>query len=196
MHEKMKIRKAHQSDSSQIAPLLLMAMEDIIFSFIGLRSVEKAIQFLEEAVSKPANQYSYENCWVAEENHHITGAVCLYDGAELYALREPIKKMVEASFGREFNPEEETQSGEIYIDSVGVHPDYRGHGVGTALFRFVIDEFVHRQHKTLGLLVDIDNPKAKKLYQNLGFHKVGDKCLAGKTLEHLQLIPEKECVGN
>jgi ribosomal protein S18 acetylase RimI-like enzyme len=54
------------------------------------------------------------------------------------------------------------------------------------MFQFLIDEYVHKRDKTLGLLVDKDNPDAKKLYLKLGFEIVGEKTLVGKNMEHLQ----------
>ena len=56
----------------------------------------------------------------------------------------------------------------------------------------MIDEYVHRQHKILGLLVDDDNPDAKKLYLKLGFKPAGPKILFGKQLAHLQIAPAND----
>jgi len=53
--------------------------------------------------------------------------------------------------------------------------------------QFLIDEYVYKSNETLGLLVDKDNPAAKKLYLKLGFEFVGNKTFAGKQMEHLQL---------
>ena len=98
-----------------------------------------------------------------------------------------VAALVKIMFNRNFSPENETQAGEFYIDCVGVHPGQQGKGVGSKLFDFLIDEYVHKRNKTLGLLVDKDNPSAKRLYLKLGFEVIGDKTLAGKTMEHLQL---------
>src|SRR5690606_6514914 len=89
-------------------------------------------------------------------------------------------------FGRDFNPEDETQAGEYYIDSVGVHPDRQGEGIGSKVFEFLINTYLHERKQTVGLLVDKDNPTEKSLYLTPGFKSVGDKTLAGKELEHMQ----------
>ena len=89
-------------------------------------------------------------------------------------------------FNKPFNPEDETQAGEYYIDCVGVNPNQQGKGIGSKIFQFLIDEYVYRRKETLGLLVDRDNPNAKRLYLKLGFEVVGEKTLVGKRLEHLQ----------
>ncbi len=184
----MQIRKANLEDFKFISPLLLLAMEDIVYEFIGEKSYDKATEFLNAMVAQKANQYSYENCWVAENKEGIIGVACLYDGSRLQEFRKPVAHYIKEQFAQEFNPEDETQSGEIYIDCVGVHPDQQGKGIGSKIFSFLIDHYVVQQKQTLGLLVDYDNPKAEKLYLKLGFKIVGEKTLVGKTLKYMQYI--------
>lgn len=184
----MQIRKAIPKDSKSIAHLLMLAMEDIAYAFIGEKSYDKATQFLSAMASEKGNQYSYENCWVAENEDGIIGLACLYDGGKLHELRQPVGSYIKQHFGRDFNPEDETQQGEVYIDCIGVHPSQQGKGLGSRLFKFLIDYYVVQQKQTLGLLVDYDNPKAEKLYLKLGFKIVGEKTLVRKRLKHMQFV--------
>uniref|UniRef100_UPI0039A70BB3 GNAT family N-acetyltransferase n=1 Tax=Ornithobacterium rhinotracheale TaxID=28251 RepID=UPI0039A70BB3 len=185
------IRKAEKSDYKEIANFLLMAMEDIVYKFIGQEERDRALAFLEHFTAQKGNQYSYENCYVILDNGTIIGAANVYDGAYLARLRAPIKRHIEATYQRDFAPEDETQAGEFYLDTLGISPQYRGKGLGTRLLNFLIAEYAGKHHKPLGLLVDLENPKAKKLYENLGFEKVGNKTLMGKMMEHLQYKPKK-----
>ncbi|WP_343591815.1 GNAT family N-acetyltransferase [Flavobacterium sp.] len=183
----MNIRKATISDSKQIAPILLLAMEDIIYKFIAKEDYASAKDFLEHFIERENNQYSYQNCFVAEENNEIIGAVNIYKGADIEALRNPIIEFVRENYNPAFDPEFETKDGEYYIDSLGVNPNHQGKGIGSKLLLFLIDEFVHKNKQTLGLLVEEDNPLAKNLYLKLGFNVVGEKTLVGKKLDHLQI---------
>ncbi|WP_036386590.1 GNAT family N-acetyltransferase [Muricauda sp. MAR_2010_75] len=183
----MMIRKARIEDSKDIAALLMLAMDQIVFDFIGDNSVEKAIRFLESLVCMEANQYSYENCWVAEIGDEIIAMANVYDGSELHRLRAPVTEKIAAMFKKGFNPEDETQSGEIYIDSLGVRTYWQGKGIGSTMLNFLIDQYVNKLNRTIGLLVDMDNGNAKRLYARLGFAKVGEKQLSGKKMEHLQI---------
>jgi ribosomal protein S18 acetylase RimI-like enzyme len=181
------IRKATLKDAEAIATCLFLAMEDIVYTFIGRADPQKAKAFLLHFAEKENNQYSYQNCWVAEENKEVVAAVNLYDGAQLYALRQPVIEHIRSQFTRDLNPEDETGPGEYYIDSLGVEPDQQGKGIGSKILQFLIDEYVNKQHLTLGLLVDEENQSARRLYLRLGFKSAGKKVLLGKNMEHLQI---------
>jgi hypothetical protein len=75
------VRKATLNDSEVIATNLFLAMEDIVYKFIGETDQEKAREFMLHFVRKSNNQYSYQNCWVAESSMNVVGSINLYDGA-------------------------------------------------------------------------------------------------------------------
>ncbi|GAA4318540.1 GNAT family N-acetyltransferase [Flaviaesturariibacter amylovorans] len=183
----MILRPATPADAPQVATCLLLAMEEIVYSFIGSRDRAEAHRFLEDLVRAEGNQYSYGNCQVAELDGVVVAAVNIYPGADLHALRGPVLDLVRVRFGREINPEDETGPGEYYLDTLGVLPGRQGRGIGTQLLQYAIDEYVHRRRAVLGLLVDDDNPEAKRLYLRLGFITAGTKTLMGKQLCHLQM---------
>lgn len=185
--EKMIIRKAEIKDTKMIAAHMILAMKDIIYKFIGENSTRKASQFLESLICKKATQYSYENCWIMESKEGIVAVANVYNGAKLRELRLPVEDMIKSVYDRPFNPEDETQAGEFYIDCIGVSPDWQGKGLGSKMLKFLIDEYVYKRRKILGLLVDKENPNAKRLYLKLGFEFVGEKILVGKKMEHLQI---------
>lgn len=182
----MQIRKANQNDAGAIAPCILLAMEEIAYGFIGERSYEKAIDFFVMMTGKEANQYSYKNCWVVEEEGVVIAAALVYDGAKLEALRKPVAEEIFRMFKITPDPGDETQAGEYYIDCIAVSPKHQGKGIGSMLLNFLIDEYVKNSKQPLGLLVDKDNPQAKKLYLKSGFEVVDEKVFAGKQMEHLQ----------
>jgi ribosomal protein S18 acetylase RimI-like enzyme len=187
----MMIRNAKQSDAPHIAAYLLLAMEDIVYDFIGTEDRNKALNFLHYFTARKGNQYSYQHCRVAEIEGKVQAAVSVYDGAMLDILREPVAEYIREVLEKDFNPGAETAAGEYYIDSLGVDPVLQGKGIGAAMLQHLIEEYAHQQGHTLGLLVDKDNPAAKRLYLRLGFEPVGEKQFAGKTLEHLQYTPRK-----
>lgn len=187
----LTFRPAEAHDAAKIAPIMLLAMEDIVYYFIGERNLQKAVDVLTYFIAQEGNQYSYTNILVAEEDQEILGQLCLYDGGQLEQLRQPILNHLKEVYQVEVpSAEYETQAGEIYIDTIAVSANAQGKGIGKQLLQFAIDKFVHNQGKTLGLLVDKDNPAAKKLYLNIGFKIVNELQIFKKEMEHLQLAPE------
>lgn len=187
----MMIRNAKQSDAPQLAAYLLLAMEDIVYDFIGTADRDRALNFLHYFTARKGNQYSYQHCHVIEIEGKVQAAVCIYDGALLDTLRAPVAEYVREVMEKDFDPGLETEAGEYYIDSLGVDPTLQGKGIGAAMLKYLIEEYVHQQGHVLGLLVDKDNPAAKRLYLRLGFEPAGKKHFAGKLLEHLQYRPHK-----
>jgi len=193
----MIIRKATLQDSETIAKFLLLAMEEIVYTFISKEDYNQAKEFLLYFIKKENNQYSYQNCFIAQtnetnetnENDNIESIalVCLYDGSKLETLRKPIIDYVKTNFNQDFNPENETQKGELYIDCFAVLPKYQGKGIGTKLLEFLIEEYVNQRNQILGLLVETENTNAQKLYSKVGFKPVGNKILMSKKMIHLQI---------
>lgn len=181
------VRKATLKDAEIIATHLLLAMQEIVYEFIGEENEARAREFMLHFVKQDNNQYSYQNCWVAENDVDVIAAVNVYDGAHLHELRLPVIEYLKSNFNKNFAHEDETQAGEYYLDSLGVNPAHRCKGVGTRLLQFVIDEYVTRQKQNLGLLVEDHNPVAQRLYLRLGFNSTAKKVLFGKNMAHLQI---------
>ncbi|GGG47740.1 GNAT family N-acetyltransferase [Bizionia arctica] len=188
----MIIRKATKADSKIISEHMVLAMQDIIYEFIGTKDLKKAKTFLLYFVERENNQYSYTNCFVLEIDNELVGTINIYNGATLKTLRESIALYIKNHFEIDFNPENETQQGEYYIDTIGISPEHQGKGIGTHLLKYIIETYCIKRQQTIGLLVDEDNPNAEKLYLNLGFEFVGKKVLAGKQMKHLQRKPLKD----
>ncbi len=186
----MLIRKATPKDADAIADLMLLAMYDIVCEFIGSREKTVVKAFLQYFIAQKNNLYSYEHCMLVECKNKICASANVYNGGDFIALSTPVANYIKQNFNPDFIVEPETQAGEFYLDTLAVAPKYRRQGIGTHLLSFIINDSVVNQHKTLGLLVDVDNPEAEKLYRNLKFQYVGEKSLAGKTMKHYQRKPD------
>jgi ribosomal protein S18 acetylase RimI-like enzyme len=68
----------------------------------------------------------------------------------------------------------ETEPGTAYINYVGVHPGAWGRGAGEALLRALPDALTARGYTGAQLLVYVDNERGVRLYERLGWIKVGD----------------------
>ena len=110
-----------------------------------------------------------------------TGVNNLGDASSIRKIVEPILNELE-NIGAQLN----IAAREMYIDTFAIDPTYRGKGLGKQLLQFAIEYYVVQQRKTLGLLVEENNAKAKKLYEHLGFKVVEDIIIFGKKMEHMQ----------
>jgi len=182
----MIIRPAYPDDAPQLAKLINMAMLEITFQFINKQDEQEANTFIELLVKEKNNQYSYENIFVIQDLDKIVGHICIYDGAKFHELRKAVWQRIKDIYGHEFDTDDETSAGEMYIDTFAICPTVRGKGLGKELLQFAIDHFVKKQKKTLGLLVDKENPNAKKLYEQMGFKVIKTKNIFEKKMEHMQ----------
>ncbi|MBB1285011.1 GNAT family N-acetyltransferase [Flavisolibacter sp. BT320] len=181
------IRRATQADSEAMASCLLLAMEEIVFAFIGEKTKAKAAAFMNYFTLRENNQYSFQNGWVVEENGKVVAAANVYNGADLHRLRQPVLDYIRSQYHRNLLPEDETIAGEFYLDTLGVLPEHRDKGIGSCLLQSLLEEYVYRQQQTLGLLVEESNPAALRLYLRIGFVPAGEKMLLGKKMHHLQV---------
>ena len=136
------------------------------------------------------SQYSYRNTIIAlAPDGTRAGAVVCYDGARLYDLREAFVREANRLLGwgaTQADFADETSADEVYLDSLMVAPEYRRLGLGTRLIREAAGKAAEIG-KPLGLLVDFDNPGARRVYVAAGFRKVGTRPFAGREMEHMQI---------
>ena len=181
----MSIRFAKKSDYKSVTPLILQAMEDLAMKFTQSSTIEKAIPLFDYFFQLENNQYSYENTLVYEENGEIIGSIIAYDGSKLNELRKPFLDFLKANFNFHQTPEDETEDGEYYLDNLSVSAQHQGKGVGKKLIEAMLNLAKEKGFEKVGLLVDVENPSAKKLYERIGFQIVGKKDLMGGKYEHL-----------
>lgn len=178
MSPTITIREATRDDAPLIATAVCMA--------IGYPTTHAIYPVFEELARSEVAQYSYLNALVVEVDGQSAGAIVGYDGARLEELRAPIFPLLERHLGSTLQIEDETEAGEFYIDSVAVLPQFRGTGVGRQLLIAMRNRAFDAGHERVGLLVDFDNPRAEKLYNSLGFQRVGKKRFLGHRMWHLQ----------
>ena len=177
---KITIRAARREDAAHIAQVVCMA--------VGYDTSHPIYPVFLTLAASDNSQYSYRNTLVAEVDGAVAGALVGYDGARLMELREPIFPLLLEHLGDVPHIEDETSSGEFYLDSLGVFPPFRGMGVGSALLNAMSERAFAEGHERVGLIVDVNNPKAEKLYAELGFVRVGMKKFLGHDMWHLQRV--------
>ena len=192
-NENISIRGARPDEAARIAGLIIMAMtEECCLHFCGpghdIRDFRRVMTSL---VARPDTQYSYNNTLVATIEDNIVGICVSYDGALLHLLRQPFIDAAQQEWGMDHSSiPDETQAGELYIDSLAVDPDYRGRGIAKLLLHATIDKSRTLGLPSTGLLVDLGNPKAEALYNKVGFQYAGTNSWGGHGMKHLVMMNE------
>ncbi len=191
----MTIETATPRDASLIADAILEAIgPDLTDHLAGKNNTRQDVHdlFLRLA-AREDTQYSYLNSRIARDADGLPMGVCVsYDGADLKRLRRPFFTEANSVFGWGITPEEvealpgETEKDEFYLDTLMTLPSYRGRGIAKAL---IMDakEKASAKGKPLGLLCDIDNDRARKVYDAMGFKESGLRPFAGHDMNHLLL---------
>lgn len=183
------VSQANKEDYAQVAPLIILAMQDLACFFANTNNPKIAIPLFEHFFQLPNNQYSYENTLVYKENGQILGSITAYDGSLLEVYREPFLKYISKHYNtKNITLEKETAEGEYYIDTLSVSPSHQGKGIGSILINAMKVTARQKGYDKLGLLVDKNKPRAKKLYSRMGFVAVGEKKLAGNDYVHMQCL--------
>ena len=83
--------------------------------------------------------------------------------------------------------DDETQAGELYLDSLAVLPEYRRQGIANRLLIATKERATRMGLPCVGLLVDKDNPVGEALYSSVGFRYVNDNHWGGHPMKHFIL---------
>ena len=186
----IEIREASKSQAAEIASLIMTAMTDDCCLYFcgegyGLEDFRKMMTIL---VEREDSQYSYQNTLVAMDAEQVVGISVSYDGGCLHELRRAFIEAAKEQIGKDHSGmDDETQAGELYLDSLAVLPDYRHQGIARKLLLATKERANCLGLPRVGLLVDKDNPVGKALYTSVGFQYVNDNQWGGHPMKHLIL---------
>lgn len=184
----IEIYPARIEQSATIARLVMMAMTDeCCLHFCGEgATIDDFHTMMTLLVEREDSQYSYCNTLVAMDGDSVVGALVCYDGGKLRELRQQFVRYALEYLHRDHsNLDDETQAGELYIDSLAVDPAYRGRGIATHLLNASLERARQMGLPGVGLLVDKGNPNAERLYLSCGFRYVDDNQWGGHAMRHL-----------
>ena len=187
--KKSNIRQARPGEAARVAQLIMDAMtQECCLFFCGKdHDIDDFHRVMTKLVERDDTQYSHANTLCAvDEDDNIVGICTSYDGARLHQLRKAFLQTALEEWGMDHSKiPDETEAGELYIDSLAVSADQRGKGIATQLLKATIEKAVALGLPRTGLLVDTGNPKAEALYLRVGFKPVGTNSWGGHPMKHL-----------
>jgi len=186
----IEVREATKNQAAEIACLIMTAMTDDCCHYFcgegyGLEDFRKMMTIL---VEREDSQYSYRNTLVAMDADKVVGISVSYDGERLHELRHAFIEAAKEHIGKDHSGmDDETQAGELYLDSLAVLPEYRRQGIARKLLLAAKERANLLGLPRVGLLVDKDNPVGEALYTSVGFQYVNDNQWGGHPMKHLIL---------
>ena len=186
----IEVREATKNQAAEIASLIMTAMtDDCCLYFCGEGyGLEDYCRMMIMLVEREDSQYSYQNTLVAMDAEQVVGISVSYDGGCLHELRRAFIEAAKEQIGKDHSGmDDETQAGELYLDSLAVLPDYRRQGIARKLLLATKERANRQDLPCVGLLVDKDNPVGEALYTSVGFQYVNDNQWGGHPMKHLIL---------
>ena len=186
----IEIREATKGQAAEIARLIMMAMtDDCCLHFCGDGyGLEEFRRMMTSLVEREDSQYSYRNTLVAMHHEMVVGIAVSYDGGRLHELRRAFIQAAKEKIGKDHSGmDDETQAGELYLDSLAVLPEYRRQGIAQRLLRATKVKAEKMGLPCVGLLVDKGNPAGEALYASVGFRYANDSHWGGHPMKHLVL---------
>lgn len=185
-----EFRRATKEQSADIARLIMMAMtDDCCMYFCGDGyGLEDFYRMMTKLVEREDSQYSFKNTLVAMDGDKVVGISVSYDGGKLHTLRKAFIESAKKYVGKDHTGmDDETQAGELYLDSLAVLPAYRRQGIARQLLLATKERADSMGLPAVGLLVDKGNPIGEALYASLGFRYVNDCSWGGHSMKYLVL---------
>jgi len=181
--EKVLIHPAQPKDAPVAAQLIYYAGPNHVLAFFG-KTESKAIKAIRRMFPLPRHTTSYTYAFVAGDKGKVIGLFSGLDGKSWRASKRAsqmygpiwfvavppwqIPRMIAAydDFERAMPP---ILGEEYYIMHLAVLPERRGQGIGKQLMEFAENQAQAKGLKRMVLDVDVDNEKARRLYERLGF---------------------------
>lgn len=200
------IRLAVPGDAPKTVPLIIEAIGSIAFILTGTNDRKEAELILGRFFREKGNRVSYENALVLEDagerpsenplaqsaerfiepHQDVVGVALIYDGSIARKLDEPLEQAaIQKSGLSDYHIPTEAEPSEFYLDTVSVDSKCRGRGFGRDLIEASCEHARKVGQSRVGLLVDLENLGAKRLYERLEFRVEGRRQIAGAEYLHM-----------
>ncbi len=182
----VRIRPAHKNDAGAAAPLMYQALDDIAYMLTAANSEADVLAHLASFFQAEDNRLSYQNTLIAEVDGQVAGLVIIYHGRDAADLDRPlVERLRSLRNDPQASLDKEAAEDEFYIDTLSVFPQFGGRGIGSALLQAVEQLARQRDYNKLSLNVDVENERAYRLYQRLGYQSAKIITLYAHPYQHM-----------
>jgi ribosomal protein S18 acetylase RimI-like enzyme len=183
------IRPANPDDAQLAFPLTHLSMGELADYLFGIAHLS-VNELLAGLFSLQGNRFSWEITDVADWNDEPAGMLVSFPGKEitrrnlatgvglfkLCGLLDLLRLAVRAMSVAEGV---ETYHDEYYLSNLAVFPDLQGSGIGSGLLAHAEEKARKVGLKKCSLIVDTENPGARRLYDPCGYQVVFTKTYPG-----------------
>jgi len=179
------IKNCNKNNIQNISKLIFNAIDNIAITLTGEQKEEKILETLNSYIKMDICRLSHNNIFTYTKDEKIVGILVAYSSNDIDILDKPMilnlrkKGIFKDSF------EKECFDDEFYIDTISVLEEYQGLGIAKEFFNFAFEKAKEFGFKKVSLLVDFENPKAKALYERLGFQDNEILKVSGSNFYHM-----------
>lgn len=168
--------------------LIYLTMKTTADHLFGMDSPQQGLQVLESLFRMKSNRFSYQFTQIVMIENLLAGLVVAYPGKLMKSLELPMAwhlfkirglKGFLQFFARAIPlaSVKEAEDDEYFISNLAVSPLKQGKGLGSHILAQVEKKAVTLGFKKISLTVDIDNERARRLYERNGFTIVKKVCI-------------------
>lgn len=183
------IRQAEPDDAGQIVPLMSLIYDEMELEEFESVPDEDPQRMIYNAYRDRALLGYVATTFVAEVDGQVVGMAFGYPDNNENAVNRVYQEAaapIPSIRDIDFFADPESFNDEFYLDSLAVDANFRGQGIATALIDAIAQHAAALEYDTLGLNVDVANPKAERLYRRLGFTDAGKIMIGDHRYRHLQ----------
>lgn len=189
------IRNAEPDDAEQIVPLLSMIYDEMELEEFESIPDEDPQRLIQQSFKHRSILDIVATTLVAVENDNVIGVAFGYPNTNEDAVNRvflDVAQKIPSIKDADLFTDQEAAEDEFYLDSLAVDENYRGYGVATKLIDEMAAHANDLEYDTLGLNVDLANPKAEKLYRRLGFVEESKIMIGDHQYRHMQVDSDTE----
>lgn len=178
---------ADQATIIQLEQTIFDAMDLAVYDELSIAEVQDAWRVA--AANSVQTRYHYRRALVAKDDTgQVIGVLFGYPDSDESVLDGAMQTVLadRYSYHRWLFDDSEVFENEWYLDSLVVSASSRGQGVGQALLKAAETRALQEDRQVIGLNVDDANPKAKALYERLGFIARGKLTIGAHEYTHMQ----------
>ncbi|WP_034552359.1 GNAT family N-acetyltransferase [Carnobacterium funditum] len=182
------IRMAEKKDTKELCELIWIVLKDMELPILKELPEKQLKRLMQEAMLDEDYRYSYRRGIVCIRNNQIAGVSYGYKGELEPFIDQPLTKIMGELYLENslLFTDEETQSGEWYLDILVTEPTFRRQGVAVELLSALPDFAEEQNEPIIGLNCDEENGPAKQLYEKMGYQKIGERVISGHRYHYMQ----------